>query len=196
MLQGALEFSLMLRLIAVLVIGGSLAGSAAGSHASDARTVQSLVVSRADVPRHWTSTINRNPCPSAVHPEVVVTSRAATRWGSPTHGIWSVAMLTRTESQSELLFRTISDRLPACLVRYWRDHYSPPGSPEPTVTLRSERLDALGDARAAWTLTLTRAKAPATTFDIVLVRKGHAVSQYAYGWEAGLTVIRRALARS
>ena len=184
------------RLIAMFVIGGFLAGSAAASHASDARTVQSLVVQRADVPRHWTPTIASNPCPSAVHPNVVVTSRAATRWGSPTHGIWSVAMLTTTESQSQLLFRTISDRLPACLVRSWRDHYSPPGSPAPTVTLRSKRLDSLGDARAAWTLTLTRAKAPATAFEIVLVRKGRAVSQYAYGWEAGLTVIRRALARS
>jgi hypothetical protein len=93
----------VLRPLLLLALSGVAAGvvvqtAAAVSH--DQQLAVALVVPHRDVPAYWDATILPNPCSISSYPEhVSIVARAATRWGSITHGLWSVAAITGSAAQ-------------------------------------------------------------------------------------------------
>ena len=189
-----------MRILAVAALWSLCASCAAvAGLASDTDLARSLVVAHPQVPSSWNFSILPNPCPFIAQPGSRASARAATRWGSPTRGIWSVATVAARAADTRALFAHAVLELPSCVVRALRAAFSPPGARAPSVRISRRPVPPLGDGRAAWRAVVAHAldgRPARFELDVVLVRVGRAVAFYLFTWDDGLPTIRRLVAQA
>ncbi len=147
---------------------------------ADQVRAHALVVGRADVPAAWDTTIDPNPCP--LTGATVGAVRAATRWGSPTHGVWSVAAVFPSSAAAASAFARVSGGLPLCVQRLARFGGFAPAS-----------SGLLGNERVHFTATLGD-----DHVDLIAVRAGRSLVFGIYGTAPlrdPLALVRAELAR-
>lgn len=188
-------------LLALIGAAGVLAApSSAG--ARDQQLAAALVVSHRDVPAYWDATILPNPCSISTHPKhVSIVARAATRWGSPTHGLWSVAAITASAAQGRAEFAHVVHVLPSCMSHSIQH---PPGYSSRVTVAPVESPSGQADQIQAWKLTQTVRNPKGrvdsrTNMDLVVVRAGPGVAWYELGTfneSMSQTILHHALARA
>jgi hypothetical protein len=196
--RSALRPLLLLGLLAAAAV--LVVPSRAGVH--DQQLAAALVVPHRDVPAYWDATILPNPCSISSYPEhLSIIARAATRWGSPTHGLWSVAAITGSAEQGRVEFAHVVKVLPSCMSRSFQH---PPGySSRSTVAPVPSRSDQ-ADQIQAWKLTQTMRTSKGrvdhrSMMDLVVVRVGPGVAWYELGTfneSMTQTILHHALARA
>lgn len=173
-------------LIAFSTIGVALS-TAASLHpagGSDQKLADALAVHHSDVPAYWDSTIIPDPCPRTPYlPSIRVTAHASSRWGSPTHGLWSTVLVATSEQNAQLLAEHVAAVVPRCRAAALQKGVTSGGV---RTVIGSASYGRLGDSTRAWTLTETRRGANGRrihefALDIVVVRYRTAVAWYTLG---------------
>ena len=175
----------MVRTSVALCIGAALLTAASvWAAGSDQLLAEALVVHHADVPAYWDSTIVPDPCPRTPYlPSIRVTARTSSRWGSPTHGLWSTVLVATSEDKAQRLAAHVAAVVPRCLAAVLRGASTNARVRISTVPAAYGRV---GDSTRAWTLRETRRDANGRwikkfALDIVVVRYRTAVAWYTLG---------------
>lgn len=130
------------------------------------------------MPAYWDTTIVHNPCAVATPG---VAARATARWGSPTHGLWSVAVVSGTAKTARAEYSRFAGYVPSCLARKFKAVATP------------LRVPPLGDERRGW-----RVSDGVMRLDVIMVRSGRAVVSDILGTQgvtSGFAIVRKQLAR-
>jgi len=192
-----------LRRLLLLALSGAAAILVVPAHAAvshDKQLAAALVVPHRDVPAYWDATILPNPCSISSYPRhVSIDARAATRWGSITHGLWSVAAVTGSADQGRAEFAHVVQVLPSCMSRAF-EHGSSSRLTVAPVHSRSDQADQI----QAWKLTQTARTSNGRIdhriiMDLVVVRVGRAVAWYELGTlneSMTQTILHHALTRA
>jgi hypothetical protein len=108
-------------MLALLGIAAGLVVPSAAAVSPDQQLAEALVVPHRGLPSYWNAAIEPTSCTLTTYPaQVQVTAHAATRWGSPAHGLWSAAAVATSTAQARVEFAHVADVLPGCVGAWFR----------------------------------------------------------------------------